>query len=89
MENLFSKDDLYLYKGVLNFYYDKPMEAIKDFKRSQRTKNMFKILDNEANLHQKSKFTNLESNINSDDDLSSDYEDDQVRLDIKTNNQEL
>jgi len=32
MENLFSKDDLYLYRGVLNFYKADYLAAIKDFK---------------------------------------------------------
>ena len=47
MENLFSKDDLYLYRGVLNFYRADFAAAIKDFKSSYKVKKMYKILDNE------------------------------------------
>jgi len=76
MENLFSKDDLFLYRGVVNFYLDKQPEAIRDFKKSQRTKNMFKILDNETNQHNKSRFTNLDADKKEDlDDLTSEEDD--------------
>jgi len=48
MENLFSKDDLHLYRGVLNFYKQDYNAAIRDYKLSHKVKRMYKILDNEA-----------------------------------------
>ena len=48
MENLFSKDDLCLYRGVLNFYKGDYSAAIKDFQQSYSVKKMYKILDNEV-----------------------------------------
>lgn len=48
MENLFSKDDLYLYRGVLNFYKGDYAAAIKDYQQSYRVKKLYKILDNEV-----------------------------------------
>lgn len=47
MENLFSRDDLYLYRGILNFYKKEFGAAIRDFKKSYKVKKMYKILDNE------------------------------------------
>ena len=47
MENLFSLDDIYLYRAVLKFYAEDFEGAIKDFKKSFKTKQKYKILDNE------------------------------------------
>lgn len=32
MENLFSKDDIFLYRGIIHFYCGRYNEAIQDFK---------------------------------------------------------
>jgi len=45
MENLFSKDDLYLYRGVLKFYAGLYSEAAHDFKLAASTKRLNKKLD--------------------------------------------
>ena len=34
MENLFSKDDIYLYRGVIRFYQGDYKKAIQDFQFS-------------------------------------------------------
>lgn len=47
MENLFSLDDIYLYRAVLKFYSEDYRGAIHDFKKSFKTKQQYKILDNE------------------------------------------
>ena len=47
MENLFSRDDLYLYRGVANFYKADYQAAVLDYKQSYKVKKMYKILDNE------------------------------------------
>ena len=47
MENLFSLDDIYLYRAVLKFYAGDYKGAIQDFKLSFKTKQQYKILDNE------------------------------------------
>jgi hypothetical protein len=70
MENLFSNDDLCIYRGVVCFYQGQFDLAISDFKLSQDVKMHYKILDNEANR-------NLESEVESEDfdelsDVSSD-----------------
>ena len=40
MENMFSLDDLFLYRGVLRFYAGKYQEAINDFQQSFKVKNL-------------------------------------------------
>ena len=47
MENMFSLDDLFLYRGVLRFYAGKYQEAINDFQQSYKVKNLQKVLDNQ------------------------------------------
>lgn len=46
MENLFSKDDMYLYRAVLRFYLGKFRESISDFAESKRVKKVNKLIDN-------------------------------------------
>ena len=47
MENLFSLDDIYLYRAVLLFYAEEYEAAIQDFKTCLRVKKQYKILDND------------------------------------------
>jgi hypothetical protein len=47
MENLFSKDDIFLYRGVIQFYQGEYLKAIDDFKNSSKTKKLFKIWETE------------------------------------------
>jgi len=49
MENLFSRDDLYLYRGVVKFYAGKYSEAAKDFKLAGKVKRLNKRLDSQNN----------------------------------------
>lgn len=49
MENLFGKDDLYLYRAISHFYAQNYQEAIMDFKMCMKVKKLYKVLDNEAN----------------------------------------
>ena len=46
MENLFSKDDIFIYIGVLKFYQGDYMGAIRDFKASVKFKRMYKDIEN-------------------------------------------
>ena len=48
MENLFSKDDIYIYRGIIHFYQGNYHQAIADFKDSARTKRLFKFWDNDC-----------------------------------------
>jgi len=47
MENLFSKDDIFLYRAVINFYNENYFDAILDLKLNYKVKQTYKILDNE------------------------------------------
>ena len=47
MENLFSLDDIYLYRAVLLFYAEEYEAAIQDFKTCLKVKKQYKILDND------------------------------------------
>jgi len=47
MENLFSKDDIYLYRGVIHFYQGNYKKAIQDFQYSNQVKKLHKLLDNQ------------------------------------------
>jgi len=46
MENLFSLEDMYLYRAVILFYSQKFMEAVVDFKMSNKIKKINRLLDN-------------------------------------------
>lgn len=46
MENLFSVDDLYLYRSVVLFYAARYQECISDLLESKRAKKMNKMIDN-------------------------------------------
>lgn len=48
MENLFGKDDLYLYRAISHFYAQNYQDAITDFKMCMKVKKLYKVLDNEA-----------------------------------------
>ena len=47
MENLFSLDDILLYRAILKFYAEDYRSAIRDFKQSFKIKQQYKVLDNE------------------------------------------
>lgn len=47
MENLFSLDDLYLYRSVVMFYAGRYSESISDLIESKRAKKMNKFIDNQ------------------------------------------
>lgn len=46
MENLFSLDDMYLYRAVILFYSQKFEESIVDFKMCNKIKKINRLLDN-------------------------------------------
>ena len=46
MENLFSAEDLLLFRGVIRFYQGKLLQAISDFRSSAAAKAASKRLDN-------------------------------------------
>ena len=64
MENLFSKDDLFLYRSVMNFYAGRYREAISDMRQSYDIKKNYKVIDND--IEQRASF-------NSADLLSKDF----------------
>ena len=64
MENLFSKDDIFLYRGIIHFYRGMYKEAIQDFKSSNQVKRLHKLLDN-----QQAQNTDSESSDSEDDNL--------------------
>ena len=46
MENLFSNDDIYLYRGIVRFYSGNFQGSIDDYNSSKKTKKVNKMLDN-------------------------------------------
>ena len=49
-ENLFSNEDFYLYRGVLQFYLEKYNEAINDFEESLKNKQSEENCENSKSV---------------------------------------
>lgn len=64
MENLFSVDDLYLYRSVVMFYSGHYTESIYDLIESKKAKTINKLIDNQQNLEDLNDSDSEDSEIN-------------------------
>jgi len=72
MENLFSSDDILLYKAVLLFYKGDYREAIHEFRQSWKMKKRFKNLENDE--------TKRREDEDTDDEIGNSDEEDSIDI---------